>query len=209
MSVNHIKSYIVRNSYIFKFLVLLVLIAIYMSQITIVVAPSSNVECNIESIESKLTIEYIDLGVPNINSYFKSYMDYRTITNKNSRQYQMISKWAKVDDKGFLRIESEKDYNIQDDYYCIALGSYYGTSIGTKYRISLNTDRVFYGILTDCKADIHTNSSNQYGIKKDIVEFLVDLRTLNKPVKVMGSANVYMPLNGSVSKIERIDFIMK
>lgn len=33
---------------------------------------------------SKNQVEYINLCVPNINSSFKTYMDYRAITNKNS-----------------------------------------------------------------------------------------------------------------------------
>lgn len=65
----------------------------------------------------------------------------------------------------------------------------------------------YCGVLCDQKADYHTNSTHQYASNKDIVEFLVDSRKLNTDVKRMGSANVYMPLNGSIAKIERIDFI--
>ena len=43
--------------------------------------------------------------------------------------------------------------------------------------------------------------------RKRHIEFLVDTRYLNKTVRRMGSANVYMPLNGSITKIERIDFV--
>ena len=156
---------------------------------------------------SKNQVEYINLGVPNINSSFKTYMDYRAITNKNSLQYKFIKQWAWSDYEGFMRCNGEKDLGIEDNYYLIALGSYHGTEIGTKYRITLDTGRVFYGVLADCKADKHTNSTNQYGRNKDIVEFLVDTRRLNKSVRYHGTANVYMPLNGSVAKIERIDFV--
>lgn len=156
--------------------------------------------------EPKLTVQYTSLGVPNINGSFKTYMDYRAITNKNSPQYKFIQQWAWSDYEGFMRCNGEKDLGIEDNYYLIALGSYYGTEIGTKYRITLDTGRVFYGVLADCKADKHTNSTNQYGRNKDIVEFLVDTRRLNRSVRYHGTANVYMPLNGSVAKIERIDF---
>ena len=71
----------------------------------------------------------------------------------------------------------------------------------------MDTGRVFYGILGDQKADIHTNSTNQYARNNDVVEFVVDSRILNKKVKQHGSANVYMPLNGNIAKIEKISFI--
>ena len=155
----------------------------------------------------RLIVRYISFDVPNVNSSFKTYMDYRAITNKNSSQYKFIKQWAWSDCEGFMRCNGEKDLGIDDNYYLIALGSYYGTEIGTKYRITLDTGQVFYGVLADCKADAHTNITNQYGKNKDIVEFLVDTERLNKDVKYHGSANVYMSLNGSIRKIERIDFI--
>lgn len=156
---------------------------------------------------SKLSVNFTEFGVPNINSYFKSYMDYRAVTDKNSPQYQFIHTYGWCDENGFMRATGERDLGIENDYYLIALGSYYGTSIGTKYKITLDTGRVFYGVLGDCKADIHTNSTHQYSGGKNVVEFLVDTRYLRNDVKYHGSANVYMPLNGNVQKIERIDFV--
>lgn len=155
-----------------------------------------------------LTTEYTSLGVPTgVNTSFKTYMDWRCITNTASPQYKLIQKWGYRDENGFMRAESERDLGITDDYYLIALGSYYGTVMGTKYRITTDTGRIFYGMLADAKANIHTNSTNQYAKNNDVVEFLVDTRYLRSDVKRMGSANVYMPLNGNIAKIERIDFI--
>ena len=156
---------------------------------------------------SAMTVKYISLGVPNINSTFKTWMDYRTITAVNSPQYKCIKTWGWCDNNGFMRANGERDLGITDDYYMIALGSYYGTKIGTKYRITTSTGRIFYGILCDQKANGDTNSTHQYSYNNDVMEFLVDTYRLNKSVKLMGSANVYMPLNGSITKIERIDFI--
>lgn len=155
-----------------------------------------------------MTAEYIDLGVPtDVDTSFKTYMDWRTITDRTSAQYKCIQKWAWRDENGFMRANGEKDLGIEEDYYLVALGSYYGSEIGTKYRITTDTGQVFYGMLADQKADIHTNSTNQYAANNDVVEFLVDTRYLHKGVKVMGSANVHEPLNGQVAKIERINFI--
>lgn len=106
-----------------------------------------------------------------------------------------------------MRANGERDLGISDDYYLIALGSYYGTEIGTKYKITTDTGNVFYGVLCDQKDDSHTNSTHQYAYNNDVVEFIVDTRCLRNDVRKMGSANVYMPLNGSITSIERIDFI--
>lgn len=157
---------------------------------------------------SSPTVVYTDMGVPSgIDTSFKTYMDWRKITNSSSAQYKYIRKFGWCDGEGFMRASGERGLGITDDYYMIALGSYYGTTIGTKYRITTDTGMIFYGVLADVKADIHTNSTNQYARNHDVVEFLVDIRYLNRTVKRMGSANVYMPLNGHIAKIERIDFI--
>ena len=166
-------------------------------------------EVNAEELTQSLTVTYTDLGVPNINSSFKTWMSYKAVTKKNSPQYKFIHTWGWVDSEGFMRCSGERGLGIDQDYYLIALGSYYGTTIGTKYRITLDTGKVFYGALADCKADLHTDSGNQYVPKNgNMVEFLVDTSILNKDVKRMGSANVYEPLNGNVIKIERMDFIL-
>ena len=149
---------------------------------------------------------YTSLGIPNIDSSFKTYMDYRCITNKNSTQYKFIKAWGWCDSNGFMRANGERDLGIKDDYYLIALGSYYGTTIGTKYKITTDTGNVFYGVLADCKDDRHTNNTHQYSYNNDVVEFIVDTKKLNKTVKVIGSVNVYMPLNGIIASIERINF---
>lgn len=156
---------------------------------------------------SALTVKYTPMGVPNINSSWKTWMDYRKVTSKNSPQYKFIHKWGWSDSEGFMRCSGESDLGVTDDYYLIALGSYYGTTIGTKYKITTDTGNVFYGALADCKADRHTNSTNQYAGHNDVVEFLVNDDILNKQVRRTGNANVYMPLNGKIAKIERMDFV--
>ena len=155
-------------------------------------------------------VRYTPLGVPNINSSFKTWMSYKAVTNKNSPQYKFINTYGWSDSQGFMRCSGDKDYGVEQDYYLIALGSYYGTQIGTKYKITLDTGKVFYGVLADCKNNKHTNSTNQYVTHNgNIVEFLVDRTKLNKHVKLMGNANVYAPLNGKVAKIEKMDFVLE
>lgn len=152
--------------------------------------------------------EYTDMGVPTgINTSFKTYMDWRCITSTSSPQYKLVRQWGWADNEGFMRADGERDLGVEDDYYMIALGSYYGTTIGNKYRITTDTGNVFYGILADQKADRHTNRTHQYARNNDVVEFLVDTRYLNRSVRRMGSANVHTPLNGNIAKIELMNFI--
>lgn len=151
---------------------------------------------------------YTSLGVPTgINTSFKAWMPASAVTARTSPQYKLIhSQWTWHDGNGFLRCNAERDLGITGDYYYIALGSYYGTKIGTKYRITTDTGNVFYGILSDCKADRHTNSTHQYSRNNNVVEFVVNSPTLNSKVRQAGSANVLPQLNGNIAKIERIDF---
>lgn len=151
---------------------------------------------------------YTSLGVPTgINTSFKAWMPASAVTMKSSPQYKLIhSQWTQYDTNGFLRCNAERDLGITDDYYYIALGSYYGTKIGAKYRITTDTGNVFYGILSDCKADRHTNSTHQYSSNNNVVEFIINKSTLNSKVRAAGSANVLPHLNGNITKIERINF---
>lgn len=167
-----------------------------------------------------LEAHYTSLGVPNVNSSWKTWEDYGCITAKGSPQWHFLRDWCWIDYEGFVRCNGETELGITDNYYAVAMGSYYGTTIGTKYRVTLDTGRVIYCVLCDQKANIHTNGTNQYAKHNDILEFLVNTYEkedwkvpipgngllLNYYVKKHGNANVYMPLNGSVSKIERIDF---
>lgn len=167
-----------------------------------------NATQTIETRAPKQVVKYTPLGVPNINSSFKTWMSYKAVTNKNSQQYKFIHTYGWSDSQGFMRCAGEKELGVEQDYYLIALGSFYGTTIGTKYRITLDTGKVFYGVLADCKNDKHTNATNQYVIHNgNIVEFLVDKTKLNRKVKVMGNANAYEPLNGRVAKIEKMNFV--
>lgn len=128
------------------------------------------------------------------------------ITDTSSPQYRYVGRWGWSDYDGFMRCDGEKDLGIESDYYLIALGSYYGTEIGTKYRITTDTGNIFYGVLADQKDDSDTDGMHRYSYNDDVIEFLVDTRRLDKTVKLFGSANVYMPLNGKIANVERIGF---
>lgn len=178
------------------------------------------------AVANAMTVTYTALGVPEINSSFKSYEDYGCITATGSSQYQYLKRWCWVDYDGFVRCDCESDLGITSDYYAVAMGSYYGTEIGTKYRVATDTGNVFYCVLVDCKANCDTNGTNQYGTDNtDVLEFIVNTYVptdknkklwlhnsdnsdalLGSYIQLIGSANVYMPLNGQITSIEKISF---
>ena len=51
---------------------------------------------------SALNVKYTSMGVPNVNSSFKTWMDYRTVKNTRSAQYKFIRKWGWCDGQGFM-----------------------------------------------------------------------------------------------------------
>lgn len=152
-------------------------------------------------------IDYVPMGVPSVDTSFKTYMDYRMVTNTASPQYKFIDRWSWSDYDGFMRCDGESDFGVDQNYYLVALGSYYGTTVGTKYRFTTSDGNVFYGVLADFKSNYDTNSTHQYSYNQDIIEFLVDTSQLIRNVKVWGSANVYPGLSGSITNVERMDFI--
>lgn len=138
----------------------------------------------------------IEMCVPENNDFY-SYMDYRFITTGD--QYELQTR-AYTDYQGIRRV---------GDDVCVAMGSYYGTEIGTRYIITTDTGNSYTAILSDCKADCHTDINNQYCLtgngKKNIIEFVVDTDCLNNNVVVMGNVGVYDNYNGEIIKIEKLN----
>ncbi len=133
------------------------------------------------------------MHVPSEISNFKSYMDYRTITRGAQLELQ---KQAYTDANGCRKV---------GNYFCIALGSYYGSEIGAKYRIHLSDGTSFLGILADQKADKDTNATNQYTIyNRDIIEFVVDTNCLPSAVQLSGSLSSLEKFEGKVVGIDKL-----
>lgn len=134
------------------------------------------------------------------NSSFKSYMDYRMITNTASSQWKLQQE-AYTDEYGLRKV---------GEYYCVALGTGISDAIGNKLIITFDTGNQIKAILADQKADIHTDSSNRYidygNGKINIVEFVVETESMPDIVRTMGDVS-YMPGNlffGNVIAIEEI-----
>jgi hypothetical protein len=138
-----------------------------------------------------------EYAIPSGNTSFKSYMDYRAITNKNSAQWDLQTKcWT---DKDGLRRKG--------DYYVVALGSYYADHIGDRFIVTLDTGVEIPVIVGDFKADKHTDATNRYTLtedgRKNILEFVVDTQSLPEMARKMGDISYVGGFKGNVRSIER------
>lgn len=136
-----------------------------------------------------------ELSLPlNVDGSFKTYMSYKTITDKDSKQYQMQQN-AWTNDDGF---------RIYNDCFMVAVGTFYAEECGKKLIITLENGTCINVITGDIKQDIHTDKNNQYvETNGNIVEFIVDKNKLNDLTRKMGDVS-YSGLEGSIIKIEEV-----
>lgn len=115
---------------------------------------------------------------PTSSGRFKSYTDYNMLS-KTSAQWKLQEK-AYTDENGLRKI---------GDAYLVALGSYYGRTLGAKYTVTLSSGNVFQVILCDMKKDEHTDINHQATLSDgSILEFYVDTSVL--PNNVLRSGNI-------------------
>ena len=98
-------------------------------------------------------------------SSVKTYMDYKLITNKSSKQYKYIQANMKVNNKGLLV--------DKDNYIGVALGSYFG-EIGSKYKITLDTGIILYVVKIEEKANQDTIDGCYQKYDDSVIEFVID-----------------------------------
>jgi len=122
---------------------------------------------------------------------YKCYMDYRAITDTGSPQWELQQR-AYTDENGLRRV---------DDRYCVALGSAFGSQIGSKYIIELESGETFRAILADQKADRDTNAEHTADMNGAVVEFVVDTPMLPQKVRSMGDISYIKGMKGKVRKI--------
>lgn len=174
---------------------------------------SSAIETAQPSPEAPLTINKTVTPPPN-SGKFKSFMDYRTITNRASRQYELLHSSNIITNEQGLRC-----YQLDDQVYpLVAVGSGVTTQVGQRLDISIQAnnqpEHVLQAVVGDLKADKDTDSTHTYHVvDKSMVEFLVDtpqLRRAEPLVTKMGnlSYTVDGQLAGAVTKIDVLDQIV-
>ena len=137
----------------------------------------------------------LSMGLPSVSGATKTYAIYTAVTARRSPQYKLLhSEKCTTDEETGIR--------MYDGCYCVALGSFYGTKIGTKYRITFSSGNSINVILCDQKANRHTDSKHQYAVNnKDIVEFYVQKNKIPKGIR--GDYGRLPQFSGRVVSIEK------
>ena len=110
------------------------------------------------------------------NNGFKSYMSYKAITNKSSKQYKLQQR-AYTGNYGI---------RIVKDRYCVVLGSFFHKEIGTYFDLVLENGTIIKCILSDVKSSAHTIEDNITSLNGCVSEFIVDSEHLDKAAKTSG-----------------------
>ena len=117
-------------------------------------------------------------------------MDYRTITNKVSEQWQLQTECRTDDDTGI------RYYEFDDDvYYCVAMGDAYGEVIGDTWAVTLKCGTTFNVIRSEFK-DKYGVFNNFFGHPcknydeqdcTNVLEFVVDIDCVPHEAKIAGT----------------------
>lgn len=121
----------------------------------------------------------VEYSIPKYSG-FKSYMSY-SLFGKNTDQYT-LQQMAVTDEEGFRRI---------DDYYVVAVGSYFGTSVGQRIDLKLLNGETIKCVVGDEKANKDTDKTNMFSKNNCLSEFLVDTKVLNTTVKNRGDVSYF------------------
>lgn len=123
------------------------------------------------------TCPYQEYEVP-VGSRFKSYMSYKTILSKSSKQYKLQDEYAYTGRYGIRQ---------SNNRYCVAIGTYFGCDIGDYADLVLENGEIIHIIVSDVKDDMHTDTYNIATKKNGCVsEFIVDTDFLAESAKLAG-----------------------
>lgn len=135
-----------------------------------------------------------NVGVSTKASSFKCYMDYRAITNTSSKQYE-LRQLATTDENGLRKI---------GDYYCVAMGTFYG-NVGDTFYVQTDEGACWKVILADIKADKDTNSTHQFTKYNGcMMEFIVDTKKLPSSIRSSGTVNG-LGFEGNITTVKKIE----
>ena len=143
------------------------------------------------------------LKLPKVSGACKTYAYYDAVTDKTSPAYAVLNSGTYRGVTYKTTTDETTGIRMVGEYYCAALGTFYGTTKGTKYKVTLDTGKTFKIILCDTKSIRHTDKKHQYAKKnKDVVEFYVDRTKI--PAGVNGNYNRLEPFHGKIQSIEQL-----
>ena len=113
------------------------------------------------------------------NDGFKSYMPNKAITSKSSPQYKLQNQYAYTGEYGIRQV---------DGRFCVAIGTFSNAKVGTYIDLILKNGTVIPCVISDFKADVHTDTTNKVTSHNGCVsEFIVDMNQLHITAKKMGN----------------------
>jgi hypothetical protein len=141
-------------------------------------------------------IVYNELDLPEeADGKFKTYMDYRKITDKTSKQWELQQR-AWTEERGFRKI---------GEHFLVAVGTFYADEAGKELLIEFEDGQQIKAIVGDIKQDKHTDPMNQYvPVNGNIVEFIVDTEKLDPEVVRRGDVS-WLGLNGKITSIWEVE----
>ena len=171
------------------------------SVITTAATETTTTVTEIDSTESETPIVPIDASslFDMQETWFKAYMDYRTITDSSSVQYD-LQQSAWTDSRGLRRM---------GDDYLVAMGTGWLTEgCGERFQVTLENGVAFTVMVGDVKADCHTDPTHRYrdsGGGANVLEFIVDTPCLSDEARNAGTVSVYPELEGNIAAIAKIE----
>lgn len=140
------------------------------------------------------------LELPNISTNSKLFTDYRKYNLPWTPHYR-LQQVCYTDKDGLRRYEND---------YIVAMGSYYSTSIGDRFKITLDNGNIFTVMFGDGKWDSDCDERNMYmpvvnydGEKEgNLLEFIIDSDVLHEDVYNYGSLEKLECFNGNIIQIE-------
>lgn len=94
----------------------------------------------------------VSLGLPASQTGFKSWMPKYTLSCYDSDEHR-LKKYYTTDEHGLCCVNS---------YYCVAVGTYYSSTVGDLFHITLSSGRAFDIIVADIKDNKDTDTNHQY-----------------------------------------------
>lgn len=150
-----------------------------------------NHDCLLDVLDSAILHRLLtenETGIICSTSTFKSFMPYRTINDKSSKQYELQQ----------LATTSEYGIRVVDYFPMIAVTSQFG-SVGDLVEVHLD-DSNFIAIIGDIKGEGHNDCQSLRD--GSVIEFIVDYPKLDSNIKRLGDFNTVF--NGSVKQINNL-----
>ena len=160
--------------------------------------------CPVLDIDPTFKDNSVTYELPNLDTSFKTYMDYRCITDTDSMQYKLQQN-AWTDEDGLRRL---------GEAYMVAMGTYYADECGKTFEITFDTGEKILVVVGDIKTDCHTDKTNRYSpvydnngnfISANVLEFIVDTKAMSSHTKRLGTVEYCGNLQGNIVSIVAIE----